>query len=64
MTCPICDAPASRSSDNPHRPFCSKRCKLVDLSKWFGGEYSIAGSPAILDHGVPELADDDLGSGW
>ena len=26
---------------NPFTPFCSERCKLVDLDKWFNGEYSI-----------------------
>ena len=26
---------------NPFAPFCSKRCKLADLDKWFNGEYAI-----------------------
>ena len=51
-TCPICDQPAARTSDNAHRPFCSARCKLIDLSKWFGGEYAIAGPPAVDSLGV------------
>ena len=25
-----------------HRPFCSKRCQLIDLGKWFNGEYVIS----------------------
>ena len=29
-------------SKNPFAPFCSERCKLADLSKWFNGEYSIS----------------------
>jgi len=29
-----------------HGPFCSERCKLQDLSKWFGENYRIASSPA------------------
>lgn len=49
MICPICDSPATRSKDNPHGPFCSKRCKLIDLSKWFGGEYSIAGTSTMAE---------------
>jgi len=59
--CPICSEPAARSATNPNRPFCSKRCKLVDLSKWFGGEYSIPGPPVdsrALDR-LAVLEDDD-----
>ena len=29
-------------SKNPFAPFCSERCKLADLGKWFNGEYSIS----------------------
>lgn len=28
---------------NPFRPFCSERCKLIDLGSWASGEYRIAG---------------------
>jgi endogenous inhibitor of DNA gyrase (YacG/DUF329 family) len=28
---------------NPYRPFCSERCKLIDLGKWIEEEYRIAG---------------------
>ncbi len=31
-------------------PFCSERCKLVDLQKWLGGVYAIPGRP--VDVGV------------
>jgi endogenous inhibitor of DNA gyrase (YacG/DUF329 family) len=27
--------------NNPFSPFCSERCKLADLDKWFNGEYAI-----------------------
>ena len=27
--------------NNPHRPFCSERCKLIDLGKWASEEYKI-----------------------
>lgn len=35
--CPICKA---AESDEFH-PFCSKRCADIDLSRWFGGGYSV-----------------------
>jgi len=40
--CPICHEPVSTDSD--HAPFCSKRCKQIDLGKWLGGDYAITRS--------------------
>jgi len=31
--------------DNPWRPFCSERCKLIDLGEWASDKYKIAGEP-------------------
>lgn len=39
--CPICGRPR----DARLRPFCSKRCADIDLSRWLRGEYSIPGAP-------------------
>ena len=30
----------------PHFPFCSERCKLVDLGRWLMGGYHVPGAPA------------------
>ena len=38
MTCPICKNPKSAENN----PFCSARCKDIDLSKWLIGGYVIA----------------------
>lgn len=38
--CAMCGKPA----DAKYRPFCSKRCADVDLSRWLGGKYAI---PAV-----------------
>jgi hypothetical protein len=38
--CPIC----KRLSDPKHHPFCSERCREVDLNRWLGGNYAI---PAV-----------------
>jgi len=40
---------------NPFRPFCSERCKVLDLGRWLGEEYRI---PAAEDEGETP-ADDD-----
>jgi endogenous inhibitor of DNA gyrase (YacG/DUF329 family) len=39
QTCPICRKPAAER----FRPFCSARCKDVDLNRWFSGAYAIPG---------------------
>jgi endogenous inhibitor of DNA gyrase (YacG/DUF329 family) len=40
--CPTCNKPI-RWQDNPFRPFCSERCKLLDFSKWVSEEYRVPG---------------------
>ncbi len=35
--CPICGKPATK----PDRPFCSPRCRQVDLGRWFLGSYRV-----------------------
>lgn len=35
--CPICGKPAVAQ----HRPFCSRRCSLIDLGRWIGGNYRV-----------------------
>ena len=34
IPCPRCSEAASVAASNPYRPFCSKRCKLIDLGDW------------------------------
>lgn len=40
--CPICGRPTEPAT----RPFCSKRCADIDLSRWLGEGYRIPGSEA------------------
>jgi endogenous inhibitor of DNA gyrase (YacG/DUF329 family) len=42
--CPTCNRQADWQ-DNPFRPFCSERCKLIDLGKWVSEEYRVPGKP-------------------
>jgi endogenous inhibitor of DNA gyrase (YacG/DUF329 family) len=37
--CPICGKPAAEAT----RPFCSPRCRDVDLNRWFSGTYVVPG---------------------
>ncbi len=48
--CPRCKKP-SLWQDNPARPFCSERCKLIDLGAWANEDYKLATQTA------PDLTD-------
>ncbi len=39
--CPTCNKQLKWSEDNPFRPFCSERCKMIDLGAWADEEYKI-----------------------
>jgi len=41
--CPICGRPAAPRPGNGSHPFCSDRCRLVDLGNWLGETYRIPG---------------------
>jgi endogenous inhibitor of DNA gyrase (YacG/DUF329 family) len=45
ITCPVCKKPTTWE-ENPWRPFCSEKCKLIDLGKWVSEEYRIEGEKA------------------
>ena len=59
-TCPICGKPTELS----YRPFCSRRCADIDLSRWLSGTYAIPDqteseddpetAPTAPDAGDPE----------
>lgn len=53
--CPTCNRQVEWQ-DNPFRPFCCERCKLVDLSKWVSEEYRVPGRPVT---GEPVEDDED-----
>ena len=43
VPCPTCDRPVEWSEKFPWRPFCSERCKLIDLGAWAAGKHAIPG---------------------
>lgn len=45
--CPECGTPSQRA----FYPFCSDRCKSVDLNRWLSGTYVLPGRPAGDDDG-------------
>ncbi len=40
MKCPTCKKETA-AKDNPFRPFCSERCKMIDLGRWAAGDYRV-----------------------
>ena len=49
MECPICKAALTEKSDPKANPFCSMRCKAVDLGKWMAEDYTIS-KPLFPQH--------------
>jgi len=52
MRCPICRKEVTRKG-NPYRPFCSERCKLIDLDHWLSGRYRISTRMESQDKNSP-----------
>lgn len=54
--CPICSKAfeVAGIDDLPTFPFCSERCRLVDLGRWIDESYSIPGPPVELDPERPD----------
>lgn len=44
LDCPTCKSPIEWSDAFPFRPFCSERCKLIDLGEWASESHSIPGA--------------------
>lgn len=43
VPCPTCKREIAWSADNPWRPFCTERCRLVDLGLWLNEGHAIPG---------------------
>ncbi|MBW6392036.1 MAG: DNA gyrase inhibitor YacG [Halomonas sp.] len=62
VACPQCQKKVVWSEKNPYRPFCSERCKLIDLGAWADESHRIAGEPALDETNIDEwLARADRG---
>ena len=50
VDCPTCKKTVEWIDENTFRPFCSKRCQLIDLGEWASESYKIPDSrPTALD---------------
>jgi endogenous inhibitor of DNA gyrase (YacG/DUF329 family) len=41
VSCPRCGTQVAWGANNPYRPFCSERCKLIDLGDWATEKYRV-----------------------
>ena len=62
VKCPTCKTLVVWSETNPFRPFCSQRCRLIDLGDWATEAHRIPGEPKLQtdnfsDHTPPPLSD-------
>lgn len=60
VNCPQCGRRIPYSTNNPFRPFCSERCKLIDLGAWASEEHKVAGEPVDQDEDADLLDDPNL----
>jgi len=47
VPCPTCKKTVLMTAEFPDRPFCSKRCQMIDFGDWINEDNKIAGKPAI-----------------
>jgi endogenous inhibitor of DNA gyrase (YacG/DUF329 family) len=55
VSCPTCQAAVKWTSGNPFRPFCSERCKLIDLGAWADESHRIPGDGEHQDVNSEDL---------
>ena len=53
LKCPICKKPVT--SKDAEFPFCSDRCRLIDLGKWASGAYVISSPVQDTGEGIEDL---------
>jgi endogenous inhibitor of DNA gyrase (YacG/DUF329 family) len=53
VKCPTCQRPVAWTPESEYKPFCSKRCRLIDLGDWLDET-----------HRISEPVADDLGADW
>ena len=51
VSCPRCGAASTFSRENKWRPFCSERCKMIDLGAWASESYRV---PVEEDKNEPD----------
>jgi endogenous inhibitor of DNA gyrase (YacG/DUF329 family) len=53
VRCPTCGGDSVFASSNLYRPFCSNRCRQIDLGAWASESFAVPASPPVEDDGLP-----------
>ena len=62
VNCPTCGRELEWSAAAPWRPFCSERCRLLDLGAWLTEQRAVPGEKLSEEAHDPERADDAGGA--
>jgi endogenous inhibitor of DNA gyrase (YacG/DUF329 family) len=54
VKCPTCGRSIEWSDQSPFRPFCSERCRIIDLGAWLTEKHAIPGPESELEPDAPE----------
>jgi endogenous inhibitor of DNA gyrase (YacG/DUF329 family) len=55
VKCPTCTKLSQYAPENPYRPFCSERCKLIDLGEWADGKYALASTEHLSEEDLDKV---------
>ena len=58
LKCPQCGAVIEPGAPSSYKPFCSERCKLIDLGAWADGSYSIPAEDSPMSEELPDSEPD------
>ena len=58
VKCPTCEKKVQWTPEEKYRPFCSERCKLIDLGEWASEGHAIPGKPMTDELMSGDISDD------
>lgn len=58
VDCPTCKKKVAWCAESPYRPFCSERCKLIDLGAWASGDYALPVNDPMMNVDEFDLGDE------
>lgn len=53
VRCPTCGGDSIFAPSNQWRPFCSERCRQIDLGAWASESFAVPASPPVEDDSLP-----------
>ena len=59
VKCPTCKKQVEWSESSIFRPFCSDRCRLIDLGEWASEKHAIPDEPVPFSEELPYITDNE-----